>query len=502
MNVALGAIVSLSIAWAVPGPSAAMHAPTEDPRTIVAAMAAADETIRSGKSSDAAVGQYVIVLAKVPSNDPQGVDEARQDAMKQIGEYLGVQVESVTESGYRESKGADGISESKSYFRDYSAAHVNLTLGAVDMIGLAKQDGRTVAGFMLSEGGARRMQAMSDESAKALKAKKDGKPLEVDATGLAMIVGGDQAKAQRDALEVAKRNALEMAMGASVIGLTILDRDDAGVETFRKTCFSTTEGGIAAFQVLEEGSAGDCYRVRIRAVVQQGKLLDNYRSHLRSLGDPVFCIDASGNVDLQRLANDFFQSKGFRIHEGGGCRWTIQLRPAFTTREDPRNTTRTGTQCVISGKLTDSATGEVSADVGATAKGFDSMDGGDPVQRRRSVEMAFRNMREELHRKIDESIVRLAREGRPFTVTIAGLGGVDDVTMRLTQALALRPGVNDPEVSLREGEITIRMKTLLPNDLLAKFVGSDACALVEGSSARLVTQGEANISITVERVAR
>ncbi|MFZ4068389.1 MAG: hypothetical protein ACOYKF_12690, partial [Phenylobacterium sp.] len=68
-----------------------------------------------------------------------------------------------------------------------------------------------------------------------------------------MIEEGNQAAAQEKALEVAKRTALEMAMGASMVGLSVLDRDDSS-ETFRQTCFSTTEGSLASFRVMSEGA--------------------------------------------------------------------------------------------------------------------------------------------------------------------------------------------------------------------------------------------------------
>ncbi len=489
-------VAAALLGWTAP---VAPH-PSDFAKTAMSEMVASSEDARSGNSPDAEVGRFVIVIVKVPSNDARGIDKARQDAMKRIGEYLGAQVEASTESGYKEKTDAAGKSESSSFFKDYSAVRVSQTLGAVDMIGLGTQDGRTVAGFILSEGAAKRMQAISEQSAAALKAKKDGGALEVEATGIAMIEGGNQAAAQEKALEVAKRTALEMAMGASMVGLSVLDRDDSS-ETFRQTCFSTTEGSLANFRVLSEGADGSCYRVRIRAVVQQGKLMESYRSHLRSMGDPVFCIDGSGNETIQSMANSFFEEKGFRIKEGRECNWIIRFKPTFTEREDPANNSRTGFQCLINAQLENSQTGEVSADVGATARGFSSMNGGEQVQRRKSAEMAFKNMKAELHKKIEDTIMRLAREGRPITVEIRGLSGEDGATTRLTDALALRPGINDAKVNLRpDGTIVVELKSVLASDLVGRFVGADACNLAKAAGSQPVIKHQKDHAITLEIV--
>ncbi|MFZ4068390.1 MAG: hypothetical protein ACOYKF_12695 [Phenylobacterium sp.] len=158
MFIALVIVAAGLLGWAAP----AVPYPSDFAKTAMSEMVASSEDARSGISPDAEVGRFVIVIVKVPSNDARGIDKARQDAMKRIGEYLGAQVEASTESGYKEKTDAAGKSESSSFFKDYSAVRVNQTLGAVDMIGLGTQDGRTVAGFILSEGAAKRMQAISE----------------------------------------------------------------------------------------------------------------------------------------------------------------------------------------------------------------------------------------------------------------------------------------------------------------------------------------------------
>jgi hypothetical protein len=471
-------------------------------KSVMDEMVAASQDVRSGISPDAAVGHYVIVVVKLPTGDPQGLQKGRQSAMKQIAEYLGAQIEGSTESGYKEKTGSDDKSESSSFFSDYSAVRVNQTLGAVDTIGLATHDGRTFAGFILSEGAARRMQKISAQSEDAARKKAEGKPLEVEASGIALIENNNEATAKQSATESAKRTAIEMAMGATVIGLSVMDRDDS-TETFRQTCFSNTEGNLERYEILSEGRDGNSYKVRIRGTINPGKLLENYRAHLRSIGDPVFCIDACGDPNIQAAANAFFQEKGFRVQEGAGCTWTIRMKPTFVQREDPQDNSKNGFQCLIDAQLVNVRSGEVFANAGATAKGFSSMNGASDVQRRKSADLAFKNMKSELHKKIEGTILRLAREGRPVTIEVQGIGTVDGVTTKLQEALALRPGINDALVSLRDGTVTIKLKALVQNDLVAKFVGVDACAMATANSrAVLRQQDDEKIVLEIQEVAK
>lgn len=468
-------------------------------KSVLAEIIAGSANPRSGKSPDPEIGSYVVVKVDLPTDDPRAIQKGRQAAMKLIGEYLGARVEAKMESGYKQQASGDGKAESARFFRDYSAIRVDMVLGAIEMVGLGTENGRSVAGFMLSEGAARRMQDISEQSAAALKAKQEGKPLEVAATGIAMIERGDVATARTKALESAKQLALEMAMGASVVGRSLMDRSETATK-FRETYFSSTEGRVANYSIERDEPEGETFVVRIRATIQQDKLLEDYRAHLRSIGDPVFCVDACGNADLQAAANAFFKGKQFSIKEGADCAWIIRLEPSFTKRTDPQNSSRTGQQCLISATLVNARTREVLLQAGETARGFDSMDAGEEAQKRRAVLKAFGNMGKDLHGKIEEWILRVVREGRPVQVRIRGLDGIERVTTRLVEALSLRPGINDVKVGLeQDGAVVIDLKAQVASDLVVDFVAADACALAPaGAKPRLRKQADEEIVIDVE----
>lgn len=475
---------------------AAARASADTPKDRLQAMAQASQDVASGTSSDPGVGDFVVVIVKLPSNDPRALAKARQDAMKRIGEYLGAEVEASTESRMTESSDSGGRAISSSFFRDYSAVRVNQTLGAVEMLGMVKVGERDAAGFVLSQGAAGRMQQLSEQAVESLKAKGAGKPMEVIGVGFAPIVGGDTGKAKEQAMLQAQRFAVEAAMGASVVGLAVKDSGEDS-ETFRETCVSNSDGSIATFTVLEEGPEDSNYRVKIRAVVQQGKLLDSYRAHLRTMGDPMFCVDAGGNDTLRQMAVDFFKEKGFRVSEGRDCDWSIVLTPKVNDYADPADPTRKTKRCQISVQVKNRRTGEINAQAGAPMKGICDIDGDADTQARVATENAFKRGRKELHERIDSAILRLAREGRPMKVVVTGIDTGADGSSSLVERLQLRPGLNDVKASVTGGSVVIDLKSVVANDLVAKFVSGDACALMPGSRARIVRADDAGVEIAV-----
>ena len=90
-----------------------------------------------------------------------------------------------------------------------------------------------------------------------------------------------------------------------------------------------------------------------------------------------------------------------------------------------------------------------------------------------------------------------------MTIEVRGIGAVDGVTTKLQEALAIRPGINDPVVSLRDGTVTIQLKALVQNDLVAKFVGADACAMATARSRPVLRQqDDEKIALEIQEVAK
>jgi len=454
-------------------------------------------SVRSGSSDDASIGQFVVVVVKLSTEDPQDMAETRQQAMKEIGKFLGARVATRTSMGSSETTDSGGRSIASRFFSDYSEVRVDQTLGAVEMLGIVKFQGRDAVAFTLTEGAAKRMQSLSEKAAESLRNREAGKPLEVEAVGFARMAGGDLAPARSRALLQAQRFAIEAALGATIVGLSVRDADDRS-KTFRDTCVSNSDGQIARFDVLEEGAEGDNYRVRIRAVVQQGKLLDSYRAHLRAMGDPRIRVDASGETGLRQMATDFFREKGFRVSDGHDVDWVVILSPSVTDYADPADGARRTKRCQIGVQVKDLRSGEILLSLAPDRmKNICDIDGDASTQTRVATERAFKSGRAELHKRIAESIKRLGDEGRPVRVAVSGLDKSPEKVTKLVERLQQRPGLNDVKGSGSGGRIVLDLKSIVATDLVATIVAGDACAMSPGSRSEVTVAHDGSVVIEV-----
>lgn len=67
-------------------------------------MLTSGSNIMGGDCSDSAVGHFVVAAIKFNADDKQGMAKAKQEAMQQIGGYLGESIESSKESSYKEKR--------------------------------------------------------------------------------------------------------------------------------------------------------------------------------------------------------------------------------------------------------------------------------------------------------------------------------------------------------------------------------------------------------------
>ena len=476
-----GSYLCLALFFCLASTSSASRLATGTPDSVIAEMLTSGSNIMGGDCSDAAVGHFVVAAIKFNADDKQGMAKAKQEAMQQIGGYLGESIESSKESSYKE-KTVDGKSMSESFFSDRSAVKVNQVLSSVEMLGLRDSKGSKVAIFMLSEGAAKRVQSLSQETQKALLAKGNG-PVQVEAVGIAFIRAGDTAAAKNEATDSAKRNALEAAMGASMVGLTVSQKDDSS-EKFRNSVFTTTDGFISKFDVLKEGTEGDCYSIRIQAIIDPKKLVDKYGSYLQAMGDPIFFIDAAGNETLRQKATEYFLAKQFRLSEiSKESKWLVQITPNFreqmnSVRPEP------GVVCSLEVKLIDATTGEVFTGVSSAGNASDFMPGTPDQQKTRAVAKAFNNISEALHKQLNDTILKLAREGRPIVVYIEDNGVISSnpaAISSLQDALSIAPGIRNPKVSVAAPYLKVDVRSPMATDMAVNMIASEACRLIPDS---------------------
>ena len=331
-------------------------------------------------------------------------------------------------------------------------------------------------------------------------------PVIVEAMGLATVVGRVE-DARDKAIESAKRTAVEMALGATIVGMTFADtrEDDSKITRgFRDTSLSASSGFIDGYEQLDEGRGpSETYFVRIRARIVAEKIFDSYQAHLEAMGNPVFVIEAGGDRPLAERMTQFFTEKGFRIAEDAiEPDWRIVAKASYTEREHPTDG-KSGVQCQLTLKLVNAGTGDVASGLSTDGKASDFLSGGIDAQKRRAVETAFKKCAPDIHKAINDSIVRMAREGRPVRIRIGGLDasrlGIDASTpSALQQRLEKLPGLRNPQVGVSNTWLTVELKSLVPSDLLGQLVASEACALVPNSRERLTRVAPNEIDIYLD----
>ncbi len=455
-------------------------APEESPDSLLKVMLENNVELKVGRSEKE--GQFVIALVRLESQGDAEFSKARQRAMQRIGEYLGAQVSSDVRSTSSETVDDSGKAHYSSFFSDTSQVQVEQTLAGIEGLKVVEFDHGLFVAYMLSEGAGRRREELS----RAAQERDRSGPVIVEAMGIATIIGPVE-DAKSKALDSAKRTAVEMALGATLVGMTFTSTEEDETKLTSKFCdmaFSATNGFIDSFETLDEREGpSKTYLIRIKATIVANKIFDSYRAHLQAMGDPVFVVDTGGDQPLTDRMTQFFTEKGFRIAEGvAEPDWRIVAQSTYTERAHPTDK-KQGVQCQLALKLVNARTGDVASGISTDGKASDFQPGGLEAQKRRAVEMAFKKSADDLHNAINDSIVRMAREGRPVEIRIAGFDraetGVDAaVPSALQQRLAGIPGLNAPRAGVKNGWVTITLKSLLPSDMLAGLVSSEARALL------------------------
>jgi len=470
-----------------------------EPLEVLQSMIRDDVEIRAGKTADGK--RFVIALVAAPSMQQSDLAKARQSAMQRIGEFLGAEVSSEVRSESSEMVEADGKAQYSSFFSDRSMVEVNRTLAGIEMLKPVASEGRPRCAFILSEASADR----SRELSKAARAVDRTKPVVVEVLG---VGDGPPAEARARARESAIQSAIDMVMGVTLVGMTFSmeEEGDAGTKSqFRNAAFSSTSGFIDNMEEIDSGKDGETYWVRFRVTVIANKIFENYDAHLKVLGNPVFGIDSGDDLPLYQIASEFFAGKGLSLVESGGrCDWTIRLRSNYTARSYPGDSSRTGVQCSIAVQILNARTGVVEAGIASDGRASDFGGGGESRQRELALQKAFAGCGDKLHKALNDTIVKLAREGRPVEVRIQGLSGEDGsidagAPSRVQEAVGRLPGIRDPRVEVEAGSLVLKLQSLLPADLLAELVANEVCAIHAGAShgVRKISSGEIELQIEV-----
>lgn len=445
-------------------------------------------------------GDYVIASVKIRSTwGDDALPQAKQVARDDVAKFFGVQVSGSTESSREsESTSVNGTKKSKfkKSFKKTTRTEVDQFLRGLGLDRMVDHEGEQYAIFVLSEQGLKQSATLA-EAVRAIghEAGKGGATT-VKAMGMAPVRNNDVADARKRAVSQAQREALEKVMGMVVVGITQSHRQSGGHQQFREAIFSNTDGFIEDWDAVDgnDGQVGEHYRIVIMAIVTPHKLYDNYRTHLQSMGDPSFSVQANDD-DVHARFEQFFRKKGFRIVDGDAD-WLIEIDSEFRTRPDPRNPQVTITLLDLGFRMKNTATNAIIGPLQGPRRFNSKLS--DPISARRDVlDAGFAKWKTQLHDTINEEIVRMAREGRKVIVTVTGWQQDMDTTSRLAQLVRTLPGVKSINQRLSNETLTLElayvgdagflqqmiqesMRSTLPFDLMdgltTPSLGNDAIA--------------------------
>jgi hypothetical protein len=436
--------------------------------------------LRHGQSAER--GIFLLAVVRLERSDAAGLSDARHYAAGLFAEWLGSKVSKAAWSSYVETSDGDALAV-KSRFQTETKLESQRMLAGIEPLSLDTFDDASWLTFVLGERTAERAVALA-AAARTRGTAKQRKT--VIALGMAPLIDGAPGKSEKLATESAKRSALEMVVGVAMAGMRFsrYEEDEDGERSrFIDQVFASTSGFLESYEVLERGAQGDAFLVRIEATVSPEKILDNYRAHLEVIGDPAFVISGGEAEGLPGVARTFFQSKGFRVADARTkADWEIVLRPESTAWKHPAHG-RSGQQCHLEITIRNCRTGELLAGVRTDGRASDFLGGGPAGQRQRAAKKAFEDAQPRIQEALTKSIVELARKGRKFEIRLVRSGrrafSLDEIDA-ITAPLKSLPGVKSVSARVRNGQLVVAIRSLLPlKDVAILFSDDLARVLVE-----------------------
>ena len=325
-----------------------------DVEAVIARMDSAGRATAIGKSSDC--GSYVICRAEAEAKGDVNMarEQAKLKARTLIAELFSVRIEGTSTWTTITKDIIKDVDES--FFRSAFAKSetrkvINQVQRGISVCKEKRVGTKLVVYCLLTE-------QIVDATADLKKAQERLGPDTVRVTGVGYITEfALEAQARKIAISEAQRNAIAEVLGMSMASSSArrskfaegVDKD--GKETFacddmfKSKTFSACAGFIESSQVVDEKKIDNAICVTIVAKVARGKLMDDYRAFLQSMGNPGFCV-RSNDPTMISACSGFFGKLGLRMvgnlyeaayiidavggMEGGTATVTITVRDKIT----------------------------------------------------------------------------------------------------------------------------------------------------------------------------
>ena len=327
-----------------------------DVEKVIARMEASGRKTAIGKSADC--GSYIICREEVAVQGDVNVarEQAKLNARQTIAELISVKVsvDSVRTTTTKETvKDEDESFEQSEFAKSVARKDAKQVQRGISVCKESVSGGKIVVYCLLTE-------QVVDATAALDKAMRKLGPDTVQTTGVGYyneVV--PVSKAHEVAISEAQRNAIAEVLGMSMTSSSAKqsisaetvdakgDETFACDDTFKSRAFSACAGFIESSRVVDEKKTDSAVCVTIVAKVARGKLMEDYRAYLQSMGNPGFCV-RSNDPNMISACSGFFGDLGLRMvgnvydaayiidavggAEGGCATVTITVRDK-TTRE-------------------------------------------------------------------------------------------------------------------------------------------------------------------------
>ena len=433
--------------------------------------------VRCGNTAD--LGEYIlsVSMSEFPaSTDPMlAIETARIIAQRDLAGILGTKMSSRTEiktSSTTISVEEETKTEIKEFFSDFIQTEINQYLRGATVYDSRIIENRIFVGFLLSKkfaqdaaeiasfnsGGVSDSVSFNGNNSK----KKD---LRVEAIGMAEVRGGQIQTAREDAMASARRNAVEHAMGVTVVATGQVKNLDPNSASFKN--FSISLGEVLRSKVLAEGQEGVFYKIKIAALVTAADFSRELGKYMSSIGNPLFYVDRSSGDELGDEFSVFFKDIGFKITTNPReADYFIRLRSKFLDRKHPLRGT-TGTQLQLTLEIIDPFNEKVllaQRNDPRASTNFLS----DPDRRRQIVaERGLLSMEDSLREKVGKMIADMVQNGREIEVSFRGGDKLGQPLLDyVSDQLEWIPGTSNPQGSVSFGTLNFKLRYLGSMDLL------------------------------------
>lgn len=293
-------------------------------------------------------------------------------------------------------------------------------------------------------------------------------PDTVEAVGVSFLSSETHDIQRKAAIAAAKRLAIEQVLGASVAATTQV-QDNAKIQA---RIYASASGFVEEYRIVTEGEFSGGYRVKLVAKVAKDKLLSDYTSIMKSMGDPGFAI-RTNQKDLYYSLSDFFSSLGIRIvAEPENADYIIDAMGDFRAIKHP-STAIDGIQLSLWVRIFATCSGQELFAIKNDPKQAAVFHARGERQIELAAENAYKQLRTPLHEKLNALLGKMAATGREIQVVFDNYSDSFSPELELIiKALEMIPGCSNVNVNVNDitQEATIRLNYTATIEVLSKFL--------------------------------